>query len=231
MKRIVLKLSGEMLGDSEYNFSKQNLNSIISNIIYAYKNSLEVIIVCGGGNIIRGKDMNIPGINQVTSHQMGMIATIINALALRDLLKNHNHKVEVFSAYETDACLKYEVHRASEALKDGVIVIIAGGTGRAHATTDTAAVLAAVELEADIVVKATKVPGVYDKDPLHHQDVTFSPTITYQDALIKGLNFIDWQALGLAKEKNMKIIVGKLEKKEDSLLNLIKGDIPRSIIN
>ena len=230
MKRIVLKISGEMLGNDDSIFFQKNIDLIIENIRYAHSHGLEIIIVVGGGNLIRGRAIQDQRIRKITSDYMGMISTIINSLALRDIIHSLGIGVKVFSSYNNVSCINYEVCAAEDALLEKNIVIIAGGTGRPHSTTDTAAVLAATELCADAVIKTTKVDGVYDSDPVVNHNAKFIPFITYTEALTQNLQIMDLQAFGLAQEKQTKIIICKLENDEKSLFNIINNQQKCSIV-
>ena len=210
---------------------EKSIDFIIENIVTAYNRGIEIILIPGGGNIIRGIDVKIAGIKPTTAHYMGMLATVVNSLALRDILISRGCDVEVFSAFSNHTCSPYDTHKAHLALKVKKLVIIAGGTGRAHATTDTASVLAAVELKADAIVKGTKVDGVYSSDPNKNPDARYLSFVTYDEALIKQISVMDLQAFALAKENCIKIIVGRFEASPDSFLNMITGEQKRSLVS
>ena len=209
-KRILLKLSGEALQDSaEYrNIDATMLQSIAHEIHSIYKLGVEIGIVIGAGNIFRGMDLRTIGIQQVRADQMGMLATVINALALQNALENLAIPCQVQSALAVEHLVEPFCHQsACQYLAQGKIVIFAGGTGNPFFTTDTAAALRGAEINADILVKATKVDGVYDDDPLRNTDATRYTSLSLSSAIAQQLKVMDATALILCQERKLPILV------------------------
>ncbi len=196
------------MGKARYGLDPDTLAYVASEIKAVKDCGVRVALVVGGGNIMRGVKAQKQGIDRVKGDQMGMIATVINALGLQASLANSGLPARVLSAVRMDGVVElYTRDEAVNYLKQGEIVIFAGGTGNPFFTTDTAAALRAVEIGADVMCKATKVDGIYDKDPAMHQDAVFFPEITYQDAIEKNLGVMDMTALALCRDNSMPILV------------------------
>jgi len=208
-KRILLKLSGEALsGNQTYGISPEILNTFSTQIEELVNFGVEVAIVIGGGNIHRGVSGATKGMDRTTSDHMGMLATIINSLALQDSLERSGVKTRVLTAIEMKEIAEpYIRRRAVRHLEKGRVVIFAAGTGNPYFTTDTAAALRANEIDADVIIKATKVDGVYDKDPMVHKDAKKFDELSYIDVLNKGLKIMDSTAISLCMDNDIDIIV------------------------
>lgn len=208
-KRILLKLSGEaLLGNKEYGIDSAML-SLYADEIHEVKDlGVEVGIVIGGGNIYRGIENSSDGIDKVTGDHMGMLATVINALALQSALEKKKLKTRCLTAINMEKIAEPFIRRrAIRHLEKGRIVIFAAGTGNPYFTTDTAAALRAIEIEADVILKGTRVNGVYDSDPEKNSAAVHFPKITYADVLKKDLRVMDLTAITLCKENKLPIIV------------------------
>jgi len=183
---------------------------------------IEVVVVVGGGNFVRGKDIRIKGLKEETAHYMGMIATMLNGLALADVLRSVGQAVYVQSRVKVQVADDFEPSKAAVHLKAGEVVIILGGTGKPFVTTDTGAVQAAAALECDVVLKATKVDGVYDKDPAKHKDAKKFDSITHEEASAHpAINVMDNEAHDQAKDHGLPIIVFKLS--SENLKKVVQG--------
>ncbi|MEW5694039.1 MAG: UMP kinase [Candidatus Hydrogenedentota bacterium] len=223
-KRILLKISGEaLLGDKRYNIDPEIVNYIATEISEIHKLGVAVMIVIGGGNIIRGGSSSDNGIDRVTADYMGMLATVINALALQNAIEKLNITTRVLSAIEAPKIAEpFIKRRADRHLEKGRIVIFAGGTGNPYFSTDMAAALRASELNADVILKATKVDGVYSADPHKFEKARFYNSLTYLDVINKKLKVMDLTAISLCMENNIPIIVFNLLKK-NALKNIVIG--------
>lgn len=221
-RRILLKLSGEALaGDRGYGIEPQVLKRIAVEIAEAHRTGVQVGIVLGGGNIIRGVSASVQGIDRVSADYMGMLATNINSLALQDALEKAGVMTRVMSAIAMNQiCEPFIIRRAKRHLEKGRAVIFSCGTGNPYFTTDTAASLRAKEIQADVILKATKVDGIYDKDPMNHPDATLYSHITFIEALKLNLRVMDATALSLCMEENIPIRVFNIN---------THGNIPRVI--
>lgn len=208
-KRILLKLSGEALqGAAGYGLDPDTLMDVASQIRGVMDLGVELALVVGGGNIMRGVKAEKQGIDRVTGDYMGMIATVINALGLRAALEKAGMAARVQSAIRMEGVVEPYVRAvAVKHLSKGRIVIFAGGTGNPFFTTDTAAALRAVEIHAELMCKATKVDGIYDKDPKVHKDARFLPEVTYQEAIDKNLGVMDLTAMTLCRDHKLPIMV------------------------
>ncbi len=207
--RVLLKLSGESLaGDAGYGIDPKVVESLGGEIIKAVKAGVQVAIVVGGGNIFRGLAASAKGMDRATADYMGMLATVMNALALQDALEALGCPTRVQSAIEMQAVAEpYIRRRAMRHLEKGRIVIFAAGTGNPYFTTDTTAALRALEIDATLICKATKVDGVYDKDPAKHADAKKYATVTFHEALQKRLGVMDSTAFALCMDNNLPIVV------------------------
>jgi len=208
-KRILLKLSGEaLMGSQSYGLDVPTIERICSEIKEAHEIGVEQAIVVGGGNIFRGLNGEAQGIERSTSDHMGMLATIMNALALQSKLEQMDLQIRVMSAVPMQSiCESYIRRRAAHHMEKGRIIICAAGTGNPYFTTDSAAALRASELNCEILMKATKVDGIYSADPLKHKDAVFYPELSYQKVLTENLGIMDTSAIALARESNIPIMV------------------------
>lgn len=208
-KRILLKLSGEaLMGDDSFGINTDVLSEISKEIQEIIDLGVEVGIVIGAGNIFRGVKGASQGMDRTAADNMGMLATVINSLALQDSLERSGVVTRVMSAIPMRlVCEPYIRRRATRHLEKGRAVIFAAGTGNPYFTTDSAGVLRALEIDADLIIKATKVDGVYDKDPVLHKDAVKFETLTYDDVLSKNLRVMDAAGIALAKEDNKPILV------------------------
>ena len=208
-KRILLKLSGEsLMGEKEYGIDPKVVSRYAEEIASVQKLDVQVGIVIGGGNIYRGMDESSDGIDKVTGDQMGMLATVINALALQNALEHKGLKTRCLSAINMERIAEPFIRRrAIRHLEKGRVVIFAAGTGNPYFTTDTAAVLRAIEIEADVIIKGTRVDGIYDSDPEKNSAAIHLPEISYTDVLKKNLRVMDLTAITLSKENKLPLIV------------------------
>jgi uridylate kinase len=208
-KRILLKLSGEsLMGNKEYGIDSEVLNAFALEIRDVQQMGVEIGIVIGGGNIYRGLDLSADGIDKVTGDHMGMLATVINALAFQNALEKKGLYTRCLTAINMERIAEPFIRRrAVRHLEKGRIVIFAAGTGNPYFTTDTAAALRAIEIEADVILKGTRVDGVYDSDPEKNANAIRFPEISYLDVLRKDLRVMDLTAITLCKENKLPIIV------------------------
>ena len=223
--RILLKLSGEVLmGKQGFGIDPDVIMDISTQIRDVAELGIETAIVIGGGNIYRGIKAEKQGIDRVTGDYMGMIATLVNALALQEALEKLNLLTRVQTALEMKAVAETYIRRKALAhLENGRVVIFACGTGNPFFTTDTAAALRALEIEAQVILKATRVDGVYDKDPEVHTDALLFKEITYADVLSKGLKVMDATAITICMENNLPIIVFNI-KVEGNMKKAVLGE-------
>jgi uridylate kinase len=225
-QRVLVKFSGEALaGDAGYGIDTQILNFIAREIRNLVDAGIEVAVVVGGGNIIRGVSAAQDGIIKRTSGDyMGMLATVINGVAIQEALEHIGLEARLQSAIDMhEIGESFIVRRARRHLEKGRVVVFAGGTGNPYFTTDTAATLRANEIEADMLIKATKVDGVYDKDPAKFNDAVKLDTLSYDRALSDHIRVMDDTAISLAKENKLPIVVCNMFKK-DNLLSILNGD-------
>ncbi len=213
-KRILLKLSGEaLMGEQEYGIDSKVLNLYAEEIHSVRELGVEVGIVIGGGNIYRGLDNSSDGIDKVTGDHMGMLATVINALALQNGLEKHGLHTRCQTAINMDKIAEPFIRRrAIRHLEKGRVVIFAAGTGNPYFTTDTAAALRAIEIEADAILKGTRVDGIYDSDPEKNAAAILLPEVSYGDILKKDLRVMDLTAITLCRENKLPIIVFNVNK-------------------
>ncbi|MBD3217338.1 MAG: UMP kinase [candidate division Zixibacteria bacterium] len=223
--KILLKLSGEaLMGKGEFGIDADTLKYISAEIINVKNLGVEVAVVIGGGNIYRGTNVDTLGISRATGDYMGMLATVINSLALQDCLETFFVETRVMTALQIDAVAeKYVRRRALRHLEKGRIVIFGAGTGNPYFTTDTAAALRAMEIQADALIKATKVDGVYSADPVKDPKAKFYPEISYKEVLNLELKVMDASATLLCKENNIPILVFNLYNKGE-LERLVMGE-------
>jgi len=224
-KRILLKLSGESLtGESEFGIDASTLNKFAVEVGKTHKLGVQIGIVIGGGNIFRGLSEKAKEMDRVQADYMGMLATIINSLALQDVLEKQNIQTRAMSAIEMrEVAEPFIRRRAIRHLEKGRVVIFAAGTGNPYFTTDTAAVLRAVEIEADVIVKGTRVDGVYDADPEKVSNAFKFDNITYLDVVKRGLKVMDTTAITLSMDNKLPIIVFNFNK-ENNLKRLVLGE-------
>jgi len=224
-QRVLLKFSGEALaGAKGFGIDPAVLSDVCTEIQAAKELGIELGLVIGGGNIFRGLAASERGMDRVKADYMGMLATVINALAIQDALESRGLKVTVMSAIQMmDVAEPMIIRKAEEYLKKGHIVIFSAGTGRPFFSTDTGAALRAVEIHANAIIKATKVDGVYDKDPVKHPDATMFKTLDYQTAVEKQLKVMDLTAITLCKDNNLPILVYNMNVK-GNLHRLLTGE-------
>ncbi len=225
-KRVLVKFSGEALaGEGGYGIDTQILDYIAEEIKQLLDNGIEVGIVIGGGNIIRGVTAAADGIIKRTSGDyMGMLATVVNGIAMQEALEHKGICARLQTAIKMEQIAEsFIVRRAKRHLEKGRVVIFSAGTGNPFFTTDTAATLRATEIEASMLIKATKVDGVYDKDPAKYEDAVKLDCLSYDDALKDHIKVMDDTAIALAKDNKLPIVVANMNKK-GNLLNIINGD-------
>ena len=230
-KRILLKLSGEELtGELGFGIDPKVLDKMALEIGQLVGIGVQVGLVVGGGNLFRGQALNAAGLDRVTGDHMGMLATVMNALALRDALERSNITSHVMSAIPIGGIVEhYDRRLAMRYLAAGDVVIFAAGTGNPFFTTDSAACLRAIEVEASLVLKATKVDGVYDKDPMKHKDAVMFKRLSYNQVLSKQLGVMDLTAICLCRDHNMPVRVFRMAK-AGALLSIVVGEDEGTLI-
>jgi uridylate kinase len=231
-KRILLKLSGEaLMGDEGYGIDSKRLAQYAKEIKRIHDQGIEVAIVIGGGNIFRGIQAESAGIDRVQGDYMGMLATVINGMAVQGVLENHGMFTRLMSGINMEqVCEPFIRRRAIRHLEKGRVVIFGAGIGNPYFTTDSTASLRAIEIEADVVLKGTRVDGVYTSDPEKNADATRYSNISFQEVYEKGLNVMDMTAFTLCQENNLPIIVFDMNK-EGNLYDLINGGEVGTLIN
>jgi len=211
-RRILLKLSGEALGAEGKSISPTILDGIAEEVKAVHSLGVEIALVIGGGNIFRGVQASTEGMDRANADYMGMLATVINALALQEALERQGLHTRVQSAIKMEQlCEPYIRRRAMRHLEKRRVVIFAAGTGNPYFTTDTAGALRAMEINAEVIMKATKVEGVFDKDPKKHADARLYRQVSYLDALNKGLKVMDATAISLCMDNELPIVVFSME--------------------
>tara|TARA_B110000116_G_scaffold271109_1_gene290929 strand:+ start:682 stop:1395 length:714 start_codon:yes stop_codon:yes gene_type:complete len=232
IKRILLKISGEMLsGNQDFGLQPEALEIYANKIKTVYDKGYEIGIVIGGGNIFRGMSVAAKGMDRVAGDYLGMLATIMNSVALQSALEKLGCNTRVMSAITiTQLAEPYIRRKAARHLEKGRIVIMAGGTGNPYFTTDTAAVLRGIEINADVIMKGTKVDGVYDKDPLEFADAKRYDKLTYKEVINDELRVMDLTAITLCQENNFPILVFNL-KNGDSINNALESRKYATIIS
>jgi uridylate kinase len=230
--RVMIKLSGEaLLGNKEFGIDSDIVDKITFDIVNIAKNNTEVCIVVGGGNIFRGVAGASQGIERGTADSMGMLATVINAMAIQNSIEKHNIPSRVLSAVPMQTvCEPFIRRRAIRHLEKGRIVIFAGGTGNPYFTTDTAAALRAAEMNCTVLMKGTKVDGVYTSDPIKDKNAVRFDNITYSKVLSDNLGIMDASAISLARDNSIPIIVFSIHT-NNALLSIIKGEGKKTIIS
>jgi uridylate kinase len=231
-KRILLKLSGEaLMGDKNFGINTETLLSYARQIKEVSDLGIEVAVVIGGGNIFRGIQLEEGGMDRAQGDYMGMLATVINAMALQDALENLGAKTRVMSALEIKAvCEPYIRRRAIRHLEKHRIVILGAGTGNPYFTTDTAAALRSIEIEANVVLKGTKVDGVYSADPEKFPDALKFDEVSFQDVLSKRLNVMDMTAFTLCQENKLPIIVFNINE-PSNLKRIVLGEAVGTLVS
>jgi uridylate kinase len=223
-KRILLKLSGEALtGKENFGIDPKILDQMALEVGQLVGIGVQVGLVVGGGNLFRGAALQSAGLDRVTGDHMGMLATVMNALALRDALERSNIATQVMSAIPMSGVVDhYDSRKAIRALSNGDVVIFAAGTGNPFFTTDSSACLRGIEVGAELVLKATKVDGVYSADPMKVKDAIKYDRLTYDEVLDKKLEVMDLTAICLCRDHNMPVRVFEMEKR-GALLNIVRG--------
>jgi uridylate kinase len=230
-KRVLLKLSGEaLMGEKSFGIDQKVVLYIANELKGISGLGVQVAIVIGGGNIFRGLEASAEGMERTTADYMGMLATVLNALALQDALEKHGLPTRVQSAIEMQELAEpYIRRRAIRHLEKNRLVIFGAGTGNPYFTTDTAASLRAVEIGAEVIMKATKVDGVYDSDPIKNPDAKMFRKITYIDVLKRGLRVMDSTAISLCMDNNLPIIVFSLMKK-NNIRKILEGKMVGTLV-
>ncbi|PYF78634.1 MULTISPECIES: UMP kinase [Marinomonas] len=230
-KRILLKLSGEaLMGDESFGIDPKVLNRIALEIGQLRGIGVEVGIVIGGGNLFRGQALSQAGMDRVTGDHMGMLATVMNALAMRDALERANIATRVMSAITMTGIVEpYDRRRAMRLMKEGDVLIFSAGTGNPFFTTDSAACLRGIEIDADVVMKATKVDGVYSADPMKDPTAVKYDTLGYDEVLEKQLGVMDLTAICLTRDHSMPIRVFNMNK-PGALVNIMVGGSEGTLI-
>ena len=231
-KRILLKLSGEaLMGEKQYGIDSNRLNEYAEEIKEVVEKGIEVAIVIGGGNIFRGLTGAATGMDRVQGDHMGMLATVINGLALQSALEMSGVQTRLQTAIKINEVAEPFIRRrAMRHLEKGRVVIFGGGTGNPYFTTDSAAVLRAIEIEADVILKGTRVDGIYTADPEKDKSATKFDTISFQDVLTKGLKVMDTTAFTLSQENELPIVVFDINKK-GNLLKIVDGQTIGTTVN
>jgi uridylate kinase len=231
-KRILLKLSGEaLMGNRPYGIDPERLAEYAKEITAIVAKGIEVAIVIGGGNIFRGIAGSRKGMDRVQGDYMGMLATVINGLALQDALELGGLKTRLLTAIKMEQIAEpYIKRRAVRHLEKGRVVIFGAGTGNPYFTTDTAAVLRAIEINADVILKGTRVDGVYSEDPEKNKEAVKFDNISFKDVMSKGLNVMDMTAFTLSEENNLPIIIFDMNK-QGNLQKLLNGEKIGTLVN
>jgi len=230
-RRAVLKLSGEALaGEQGFGIDYSVVNRLTDEIRDVHALGVALGLVIGGGNMIRGTVASREGLDRVQADFMGMLATVINALAVQDILERKDVQTRVMSAIRMEEVAEPFIRRrALRHIEKGRVVLFAAGTGNPYFSTDTAAVLRALEMEADVLIKATGVDGVYSADPKEDPDAEFLPELTYQDALVRGLRVMDANAFGLCQENGLPIVVVNVNN-QGAIARVLQGERVGTIV-
>lgn len=231
-KRVLLKLSGEAFaGESDGGIDPETIRAIAEEVAQVYQSGVQVGVVIGGGNIIRGATLSKFGFDRVSADQMGMLATVINCLAMQDALEKLGIFTRVMSAIKMSSIAEFYIRRrAVRHLEKGRITLFAAGTGNPYFTTDSAATLRAIETNCDIIMKATNVDGIYDKDPNKHKDAVRYETITYTEAINRQLKVMDTSAFALCRENNIPILVFNMNV-PGNLVKAARGEKIGTLVN
>ncbi len=231
-KRILLKFSGEaLMGSGDFGLDAETLRSVVSQVKELRDLGVEVAIVVGGGNIFRGAQIQGSGIQRTTGDHMGMMATVMNALALRDVIESMGMTSQVLSAMPIDGISDgFSANSAKKQLSKGEVLIFAAGTGSPFFTTDTAAALRGIEVDAEIVLKATKVDGIYTADPMKDSSATRYDALSYDDVIQKNLQVMDMTAFVLCRDHKMPIRVFDMFK-SDAVIRIVKGENEGTLVS
>ena len=231
-QRILLKLSGESLtGSKKFGIDPQILNKVALEIGQLVGIGVEVGVVVGGGNLFRGEELNSVGLGRVSGDHMGMLATVMNSIAVKDALARINVEAQIMSAIPIGGMVDHYNHRnAMNYLQKKNVVLFAAGTGNPFFTTDTAACLRGIEIEANLILKATKVDGVYDKDPMLHKDAVKFDTLSFDEVIEKKLAVMDFTAICLCREHNIPLRVFNVFER-GALADIIVGEAIGTLIN
>ena len=229
-KRVLLKLSGEALaGEHKTGIDPETVAAICGEIGTVLEMGVEMALVIGGGNIFRGLSGSAKGMQRSSADYMGMLATVLNALAVQDMLEKQGYPTRVLSAITMqEVCESFIRRRALRHLEKGRVVICAAGTGNPYFTTDTTAALRGMELKCDAIIKATKVDGVYDKDPMKHDDAVMFKHLSYEETLRRHLKVMDSTAITLAQENQVPIIVCNMF--NGSIKKVVTGENPGTTV-
>ncbi len=230
--RVLLKLSGEALaGEQGFGIAPPVIDKLTEEIKAVHEMGVQLGLVIGGGNIVRGTIASQQGMDRVSADYMGMLATVINALAIQDLLERKGVENRVLTAIRMEQLAEpYIRRRALRHLEKGRVVIFAGGTGNPYFSTDTGAVLRGIEMEADVIIKATKVAGIYTSDPVGNPDAEFIPKISFTDAINRELQVMDAAALSLCRENQIPIVVLNL-KESGAIARTIRGEAVGTLVH
>ncbi|WP_455203451.1 UMP kinase [Kaarinaea lacus] len=231
-QRVLLKLSGEaLMGDGEFGIAPEIIDRVGAEVTELVEAGIQVGIVIGGGNIFRGVSLAASGMDRATGDYMGMLATVINALAIQDGLERHGLTVRVMSALQINQVAEgYIRRRAIRHLEKGRVIIFAAGTGSPFFTTDTAASLRGIEISADVVLKATKVDGVYSADPMKDKSAVRYSHLSYDEVLVKSLNVMDATSIALCRDYNMPVRVFNMNK-SGSLMRIMRGEDEGTLVD
>jgi uridylate kinase len=229
--RALLKLSGEALaGERGYGLDYKVVEGFADQLLTVHARGLQLSLVVGGGNILRGTTASQQGLDRVSADYMGMLATVINALAVQDILERKGVQTRVMTAIRMESLAEpYIRRRALRHMEKGRLVIFAGGTGNPYFSTDTAAVLRALEIEASVIAKGTNVDGIYTADPRKHADARLIPELTFQDALVNGYEVMDRSAFGLCQTNQLPIIVFNMNR-PGNLDRVLQGEPVGTIV-
>lgn len=224
-RRVLLKLSGEaLMGDEDYGIDPKVLHRLAAEVVEAQTAGAQVALVIGGGNIFRGAGLAAGGMDRVTGDHMGMLATVINALAMQDALEKLGAQARVMSAIKiNDVCEDYIRRRAIRHLEKGRITIFAAGVGSPFFTTDSGAALRAIEIGADLLLKATKVDGVYDKDPKKHADAVRFDSLGYDEIISRNLQVMDTAAFALSRDASLPMRIFDMDQ-PGVILRILQGE-------
>lgn len=231
-KRVLLKLSGEaLMGDDAFGINSSTIDSMVTDIAEVVRSGVQLAIVIGGGNIFRGVAGGAAGMDRATADYMGMLATMMNSLALQDALRQKGIEARVQSALRMDQVVEpYIRPRAIRHMNEGKVVIFAAGTGNPFFTTDTAAALRGAEMGVEIVLKATKVDGIYSSDPKKDKSATRYETISFDEAIIKNLQVMDATAFALCRDRQLPIKVFSILK-QGALMRVVSGENEGTLVH
>jgi uridylate kinase len=223
--RALVKLSGESLaGEQGFGIAPEVVDRLVLEVETVHEAGVRLGLVVGGGNIVRGTEASERGMDRVSADYMGMLATVINALALQDALERHGVESRVMTAIRMEQLAEpYIRRRALRHLEKGRVVIFAGGTGNPYFSTDTAAVLRAIEMDADVILKATKVDGVYSSDPVQNPDAEFLPDLSFREVINKELGVMDAAAVSLCRDNALPVIILNI-RRSGAILGALRGE-------